>query len=111
MFGLFKNWKIETTIVTTSTVMFDPFYPIFGIPFPVSYVPSGISGYSDKMSYKERATNLMTYLYYAYISEFYSRYNMLEDVFDKKYGIGYYDPYKIMTKSKHQNAELNIQVS
>uniref|UniRef100_A0A0N5BB61 glucuronosyltransferase n=1 Tax=Strongyloides papillosus TaxID=174720 RepID=A0A0N5BB61_STREA len=54
MFGLFKNWKIETTIVTTSTVMFDPFYPMFGIRFPVFYVPSGISGYSDKMSYKER---------------------------------------------------------
>uniref|UniRef100_A0A0K0F2L4 glucuronosyltransferase n=1 Tax=Strongyloides venezuelensis TaxID=75913 RepID=A0A0K0F2L4_STRVS len=99
MFGLFKLWKIETTIVTTSTVMFDPFYPMFGIPFPVSYVPSGISGYSDKMSYKERVANLITYLYYAYISEFYSSFNMLEDVFGGKYGIGFYNPYKIMTNS------------
>uniref|UniRef100_A0A0K0FNY5 glucuronosyltransferase n=1 Tax=Strongyloides venezuelensis TaxID=75913 RepID=A0A0K0FNY5_STRVS len=99
MFGLFKHWKIETTIVTASTVMFDPFYPMFGIPFPTSYVPSGISGYSDKMSYKERATNLITHWYCVYFSEIYSRYNMLEDVFDEKYGVGYYDPYKIMTNA------------
>uniref|UniRef100_A0A0N5C9D5 Superoxide dismutase [Cu-Zn] n=1 Tax=Strongyloides papillosus TaxID=174720 RepID=A0A0N5C9D5_STREA len=62
MFGLFKHWEIEATIVTTSSTIFDPFYPMFGIPFPTSYVPSAVLGFTDKMSYKERAINLKTYL-------------------------------------------------
>uniref|UniRef100_A0A0K0FJH8 glucuronosyltransferase n=1 Tax=Strongyloides venezuelensis TaxID=75913 RepID=A0A0K0FJH8_STRVS len=99
MFGLFKHWEIKTTIVTTSSTIFDPFYPMFGIPFPTSYVPSAVLGFSDKMSYKERAINIMTYLYMTYFSGWFSRYAMLEDIFEEKFGAGFYNAYKIMTNA------------
>uniref|UniRef100_A0A0K0FSQ8 glucuronosyltransferase n=1 Tax=Strongyloides venezuelensis TaxID=75913 RepID=A0A0K0FSQ8_STRVS len=99
MFGLFKHWKIETTIVATSSVLFDTFYPMFGIPFPASYVPSAIIGYSDKMSYKERAINLLTYLFFENFLGFYSRYTTLEDIFEEKFGAGFYNAHKIMTEA------------
>uniref|UniRef100_A0A0N5CDL1 glucuronosyltransferase n=1 Tax=Strongyloides papillosus TaxID=174720 RepID=A0A0N5CDL1_STREA len=99
IFGLFKHWKIETTIVATSSVLFDTYYPMFGIPFPASYVPSAIIGYSDKMSYKERAINLLTFLFFENFSGLFSRYTTLEDVFDEKFGAGFYNAYKIMTNA------------
>uniref|UniRef100_A0A0K0EFN1 glucuronosyltransferase n=1 Tax=Strongyloides stercoralis TaxID=6248 RepID=A0A0K0EFN1_STRER len=99
MFGLFKLWNIETTIVAPSTAILDSFYPMFGIPFPTSYVPSIIDGYSDKMTYMERATNLLTYLYLFHLSDFNSKFATLEDVFDEKYGVGFYDSKKILTNA------------
>ncbi|CEF70923.1 UDP-glucuronosyl/UDP-glucosyltransferase family-containing protein [Strongyloides ratti] len=99
MFGLFKAWKIETTIVATSTVMFDIYYPMFGIPFPTSYVPSAIVGFSDRMTYKERTINLLTYLYFTYFSDFNTKHSTLEDIFEEKYGVGFYDSQKIMTNA------------
>uniref|UniRef100_A0A0N5C923 glucuronosyltransferase n=1 Tax=Strongyloides papillosus TaxID=174720 RepID=A0A0N5C923_STREA len=99
MFGLFKHWKIETTIVATSTVLYDTFYPMFGIPFSASYVPCGVVGLSDKMSYKERIINLVTYLYMTHFSGFYSKYALLEDVFEEKFGSGFYEVNKIVTNA------------
>uniref|UniRef100_A0A0N4Z7I6 glucuronosyltransferase n=1 Tax=Parastrongyloides trichosuri TaxID=131310 RepID=A0A0N4Z7I6_PARTI len=98
MFGLFKHWQIETTIVATSSVMFDNWYPMFGIPFPASYVPSAMHGSSDKMTYGERATNILTHYFVSYLSGFDSEYTTLQDVFDEKYGKGFYVAKKIMTE-------------
>uniref|UniRef100_A0A0N5C227 glucuronosyltransferase n=1 Tax=Strongyloides papillosus TaxID=174720 RepID=A0A0N5C227_STREA len=97
MFGVFKYWGIETTIATTSVVMMDIFYPMFGMPFAPSYIPSLITGYTDKMSYKERAINLINHSYLMYLSGIVSKHNNLEDVFDEKFGVGFYDPTTIMT--------------
>ncbi|CEF66102.2 UDP-glucuronosyl/UDP-glucosyltransferase family-containing protein [Strongyloides ratti] len=99
MFGLFKYWKINTTIVTTTGIMFDHFYPMFGIPFPVSYVPSIIHGASDKMSYFERATNMFLHYYLSYFSGFISKYTEMDDIFNEKFGVGFYDSQKIMTNA------------
>uniref|UniRef100_A0A0N5C226 glucuronosyltransferase n=1 Tax=Strongyloides papillosus TaxID=174720 RepID=A0A0N5C226_STREA len=97
MFGVFKYWGIETTIATTSLFMLDTFYPIFGIPFASSYIPSSVTGYSDKMSYGERTINLLTHLYFMHFSGVRSKYNNLEDVFDEKFGVGFYETNSIIT--------------
>uniref|UniRef100_A0A0K0FVA9 glucuronosyltransferase n=1 Tax=Strongyloides venezuelensis TaxID=75913 RepID=A0A0K0FVA9_STRVS len=97
MFGVFKYWGIETTIATTSLFMLDTFYPLFGIPFAPSYIPSSITGYTDKMSYGERAINLLTHLYLMHFSGVRSKYNNLEDVFDEKFGVGFYETNSIIT--------------
>uniref|UniRef100_A0A0K0FVA8 glucuronosyltransferase n=1 Tax=Strongyloides venezuelensis TaxID=75913 RepID=A0A0K0FVA8_STRVS len=99
MFGLFKYWKIETTIVVGAAVLFDAYYPMFGIPFPVSYVPSAMAGFNDKMSYKERAINLLTYTYFTYFSEFHSKYSNMDDIFEERFGVGFYDSTKILTNA------------
>uniref|UniRef100_A0A0K0ENS7 glucuronosyltransferase n=1 Tax=Strongyloides stercoralis TaxID=6248 RepID=A0A0K0ENS7_STRER len=99
MFGLFKYWEIKTTIVTSSTAMYDGFYPMFGIPFPSSYVPSLFNGATDRMSYIERGKNMFMFYYFTYFSAFNSKYGVLSDVFDNKLGPGFYDAYTIMTKS------------
>uniref|UniRef100_A0A0N5BBI6 glucuronosyltransferase n=1 Tax=Strongyloides papillosus TaxID=174720 RepID=A0A0N5BBI6_STREA len=97
MFGVYTYWGIETTIATTSMFMMDSFYPMFGIPFPASYVPSTIMGYSDKMSYKERAINLLTHLYHMHFSGIRSKHSNVGDVFDEKFGVGFYDANTILT--------------
>uniref|UniRef100_A0A0N5C225 glucuronosyltransferase n=1 Tax=Strongyloides papillosus TaxID=174720 RepID=A0A0N5C225_STREA len=97
MFGVFKYWGIEATIATTSMFMIDFYYPMFGIPFAPSFIPSFISGYTDKMSYKERAINLLFHAYMWHYAETHSKHNNLQDVFDKKFGVGFYDEYKVLT--------------
>uniref|UniRef100_A0A0K0FVA6 glucuronosyltransferase n=1 Tax=Strongyloides venezuelensis TaxID=75913 RepID=A0A0K0FVA6_STRVS len=97
MFGVFKYWRIETTIATTSMFMHDSFYPMFGIPFAPSFIPSFITGYTDKMSYKERAINLLVHKYFLHYTETHSKHNNLQDVFDEKFGLGFYDESKILT--------------
>uniref|UniRef100_A0A0N4ZL23 glucuronosyltransferase n=1 Tax=Parastrongyloides trichosuri TaxID=131310 RepID=A0A0N4ZL23_PARTI len=98
MFGLFKAWGIEKTIVATSMAMFDQYYTIFGIPFPTSYVPSAMFGSHDKMSYKERAKNLLTHIFMSHFIGMFSDYTTLKDVFDEKYGEEFYSP-KILTEA------------
>uniref|UniRef100_A0A0N5A0N3 glucuronosyltransferase n=1 Tax=Parastrongyloides trichosuri TaxID=131310 RepID=A0A0N5A0N3_PARTI len=97
MFGLFKYWNIKTTIVASSSVMFDLFYPMFGIPFPTSYLPSMIMGAQDKMTYMERGQNILTHIAFSYLSGVNSEYATLKDLFDKKFGPEYYEGIKIMT--------------
>uniref|UniRef100_A0A0N5BYN7 glucuronosyltransferase n=1 Tax=Strongyloides papillosus TaxID=174720 RepID=A0A0N5BYN7_STREA len=97
MFSLFKHWRIRTTIAVTSSTIIDSLYPMFGIPFPASYVPSILVGYTDKMSYKERAINLMTYVYITYFSKFVSGYTALKDVFEEKFGATFFENGKILT--------------
>uniref|UniRef100_A0AAF5D6Y2 glucuronosyltransferase n=1 Tax=Strongyloides stercoralis TaxID=6248 RepID=A0AAF5D6Y2_STRER len=99
MFGLFKYWEIKTTIVTSSTIMYDGFYPMFGIPFPLSYVPSIFLGSTDRMSYIERGKNIFLFYYFNYFSIFITEYVTLNNIFSEKFGPGFFDAYTIMTKS------------
>uniref|UniRef100_A0A0K0FHW3 glucuronosyltransferase n=1 Tax=Strongyloides venezuelensis TaxID=75913 RepID=A0A0K0FHW3_STRVS len=91
--------KTKPTIIATSSAMFDLYYLIFGIPLSASYVPSELFGYSDKMSYKGKAVNLITYLYVAYLSGFNSIEAFLEDVYDEKFGAGFYEAHKVLTNA------------
>uniref|UniRef100_A0A0N5A000 glucuronosyltransferase n=1 Tax=Parastrongyloides trichosuri TaxID=131310 RepID=A0A0N5A000_PARTI len=99
MFGLFKAWGIKSTIAASPTVMLDHLYELFGIPFPASYMPSIVIGSTDRMSYKERAINLATYIFLVHLSDFTSEYFLLNDVLNEKYGKGFYEGNKIVTEA------------
>uniref|UniRef100_A0A0N4Z8Z0 glucuronosyltransferase n=1 Tax=Parastrongyloides trichosuri TaxID=131310 RepID=A0A0N4Z8Z0_PARTI len=99
MFGLFKAWNIKTTIAATSSVMFDNWYPMFGIPFPTSYVPSIMHGSNDKMTYFERFSNIITHFFLCQFPIFDSEYVSLQDIFDERYGKGFYSAKTILTDS------------
>uniref|UniRef100_A0A0N4ZLT5 UDP-glucuronosyltransferase n=1 Tax=Parastrongyloides trichosuri TaxID=131310 RepID=A0A0N4ZLT5_PARTI len=97
MFGIFKRWNIVATVATCSSALYDSFYTMFGIPYPISYVPSIISGYNDKMTYKERLMNLINHVVITNLFSFEEKYATLKDVFDEKYGEEFYDAFKIIT--------------
>uniref|UniRef100_A0A0N4ZLP8 glucuronosyltransferase n=1 Tax=Parastrongyloides trichosuri TaxID=131310 RepID=A0A0N4ZLP8_PARTI len=98
VFGLFKHWKINTTMVFFSSIMHDLFYPMYGIPFPTSYLPSLMSPFHDKMTYGDRVLNILLYNFFPYLISQDSDYGTLKDLFDERFGKGFYEGNKIMTK-------------
>uniref|UniRef100_A0A914UIJ9 glucuronosyltransferase n=1 Tax=Plectus sambesii TaxID=2011161 RepID=A0A914UIJ9_9BILA len=58
-FGIFKLLGIPANIVASAVSMSEVTGDLFGVPLPLSYVPSLFGSSTDEMSYQERAMNIM----------------------------------------------------
>uniref|UniRef100_A0A914X414 UDP-glucuronosyltransferase n=1 Tax=Plectus sambesii TaxID=2011161 RepID=A0A914X414_9BILA len=58
-FGIFKLLGIPANIVTSAVSMSEAIGDLFGVPQPLSYVPSLFTSSTDEMSYQERVINVM----------------------------------------------------
>uniref|UniRef100_A0A914WXN7 glucuronosyltransferase n=1 Tax=Plectus sambesii TaxID=2011161 RepID=A0A914WXN7_9BILA len=59
-FGILKLLGIPANILASAVPMTETIGDLFGVPQPLSYVPSVFGTSTDEMSYKERAMNIMT---------------------------------------------------
>uniref|UniRef100_A0AC35U0A3 Glucuronosyltransferase n=1 Tax=Rhabditophanes sp. KR3021 TaxID=114890 RepID=A0AC35U0A3_9BILA len=90
MIGLFKAWKIPAYALGTATPLIDAYYPLFGIAFEPSHMPTYMNPYTNKMSFTERINNLISYsftrIFFAYVRDIAG-----EDLINAKYGAGTFD--------------------
>uniref|UniRef100_A0A0N4ZYQ2 glucuronosyltransferase n=1 Tax=Parastrongyloides trichosuri TaxID=131310 RepID=A0A0N4ZYQ2_PARTI len=61
-FGLFKEWEIETTIAISAIPLVETYRWFYGMDYPPSYVPGINMNFKDRMTYSERASNLINYV-------------------------------------------------
>uniref|UniRef100_A0AAF5D1G6 UDP-glucuronosyltransferase n=1 Tax=Strongyloides stercoralis TaxID=6248 RepID=A0AAF5D1G6_STRER len=98
-FGMFKVWGINAYVSSSSMSFVDNLYKEFGLPFPASFIPSHFSLLTDQMTYLERFQNLMAHHVGNMIFSFCDEYFILQNEFDSKYGVGFYDGNKVIGDS------------
>ncbi|CEF69977.1 UDP-glucuronosyl/UDP-glucosyltransferase family-containing protein [Strongyloides ratti] len=97
-FGLFEMMGIKKVISGSSTGLNEAYYDLFGLEYPLSYVPSIIGGGGIPKGIIERTKNVFSYLFSKYfiIKSFNSK---DQDAFDEVFGEGKYNLWKLMSKS------------
>uniref|UniRef100_A0A0K0E427 glucuronosyltransferase n=1 Tax=Strongyloides stercoralis TaxID=6248 RepID=A0A0K0E427_STRER len=98
-YGLIKAWNISTTISGSAVGLIDNNFPVFGLHFPASHIPTLMQSSHDKMTYNERFQNFITYVFTLganYLMEY--DYALMHE-FDKKYGKGFFNPNQLIGDS------------
>uniref|UniRef100_A0A0N5BUV5 glucuronosyltransferase n=1 Tax=Strongyloides papillosus TaxID=174720 RepID=A0A0N5BUV5_STREA len=97
--GMFKVWGIKDYVTGFSMSLTNIFYKDFGLPFPASFIPTLMSPFSDKMTYKERFQNLFVHHFSKTICYFLNDKLTLQKEFDERYGVGYYKSRNVVGDS------------
>uniref|UniRef100_A0A0K0FG90 glucuronosyltransferase n=1 Tax=Strongyloides venezuelensis TaxID=75913 RepID=A0A0K0FG90_STRVS len=99
IFGLFKVWGIKAHVAGLSMSLGDNLYEIFGLPFPASFMPTLMSSFTDKMTYIERFENWFLHYFGQTMFYFLREKFTLQNEFDRKYGVGYYNSRNVIGDS------------
>uniref|UniRef100_A0A0K0ENR1 glucuronosyltransferase n=1 Tax=Strongyloides stercoralis TaxID=6248 RepID=A0A0K0ENR1_STRER len=97
-FGLFELMGIKKVVSGSSTGLNEAYYEIFGLEYPVSYVPSVVGGSGIPKNIIDRVRNMFSYFFskYILIKSFNSK---DQEAFDEIFGEGKYNLEKLMSKS------------
>uniref|UniRef100_A0A0N5A5S8 glucuronosyltransferase n=1 Tax=Parastrongyloides trichosuri TaxID=131310 RepID=A0A0N5A5S8_PARTI len=97
--GMLKVWGVKTTVLGLSMSLFDKNYGDYGLHFPASHIPTGMSPFTDVMTYTERVENLFIQFMGKIFYYFNDHQMSLQYEFDNKYGKGFFDKDKIIADS------------
>uniref|UniRef100_A0A914XFW2 UDP-glucuronosyltransferase n=1 Tax=Plectus sambesii TaxID=2011161 RepID=A0A914XFW2_9BILA len=96
-YGIFHHLNIPSNIVLSPGPLMDYMSDAFGFPAAASHVPNIMSGFTEEMTYVERAKNFFAMIAFKYMGRYIA--SMTTQVFRDHYGSDFPNVYELLGRS------------